>query len=116
MIVVLLLMLGAVCVVGLLQTVFRAAQPVTIKGAVLARGDNVDRQVPDPRRQGFRRGGSGGKGRVDESHRLFCADLKQAGKIGRTDDPAIPRYAVSAAGYYVVYKRPAGGGSHDAAR
>ena len=48
MIIVLLLMAGAVCVVGLLQTTFRAAQPVTIKGAVLVRGENVDRQVPIP--------------------------------------------------------------------
>ncbi|MGC9997620.1 MAG: carboxypeptidase regulatory-like domain-containing protein [Terriglobia bacterium] len=47
-IVVPLLMVGAVCVVGLLQTIFRAAQPVTIKGAVLVRGENVDRQVPIP--------------------------------------------------------------------
>ena len=47
-IIVLLLMAGAVCVVGLLQTIFRAAQPTTMKGAVLARGDNVDRQVPIP--------------------------------------------------------------------
>ena len=47
-IVVLLLMVGAVCVVGLLQTIFRAGQRVTIKGAVLVRGENVDRQVPIP--------------------------------------------------------------------
>ena len=47
-IIVILLMAGAVCVVGLLQTIFRAAQPVTIKGAVLVRGYNVDRQVPIP--------------------------------------------------------------------
>ena len=46
MIIVLLLVAGAVCVVGLLQSVFRAAQPVTIMGAVLVRGYNVDRQVP----------------------------------------------------------------------
>jgi len=44
----LLLIAGAVCVVGLLQTIFRAAQPVTIKGAVFVRGYNVDRQVPIP--------------------------------------------------------------------
>jgi len=47
-IIVILLMAGAVCVVGLLQAIFRAAQPVTIKGAVLVRGYNVDRQVPIP--------------------------------------------------------------------
>jgi len=47
-IVVLLLMVGAVCAVGLLQTIFRTVRLVTIKGAVLARGDNVDRQVPVP--------------------------------------------------------------------
>ena len=39
---------GAVCVVGLLQSVFRAAQPITITGAVLVRAENVDRQVPIP--------------------------------------------------------------------
>ena len=45
-IIVLLLAAGVVCVIGLLQTIFRAARPVTIKGTVLVRDYNVDRQVP----------------------------------------------------------------------
>jgi hypothetical protein len=45
-VIVLLLMLGAAGVIGLLQDAFRATQLRTIKGAVVARRDNVDRDVP----------------------------------------------------------------------
>jgi hypothetical protein len=45
-VIVLLLMLGAASVIGLLQNAFRATQLRTIKGAVVVRRDNVDREVP----------------------------------------------------------------------
>jgi len=45
-VIVVLLMLGAASVIGLLQNAFRPSPPRTIKGAVVARRDNVDREVP----------------------------------------------------------------------
>jgi len=80
----LLLMAGAVCVVGLLQTVFRAAQPVTIKGAVLAGGYNVDRQVPIPGVQVFIAGGLAEKDVLTGPTGYFVLTLNKRAKL---DEP-----------------------------
>jgi len=46
--IVLLTMLGAGSIVALLLSLFRAARPRSLKGAVLVRSDNVDKQTPIP--------------------------------------------------------------------
>ena len=84
MIVVLLLMAGAVCVVGVLQTIFSAAQPVTIKGAVLARGSNVDRQVPIPGVQVSVAGGLAEKDVLTSPTGYFVLTLNKRAKL---DEP-----------------------------
>jgi len=77
-------MAGAVCVLGLLQTVFRAAEPVTIKGAVLARSDNVDRQVPIPGVRVSLAGGLAEKGVRTGPTGYFVLTLNKRAKL---DEP-----------------------------
>lgn len=85
-VIVLLLMLGVACVIGLLQTVFRAGQPYMIEGAVVVRSDNVNNEVPIPGVQVSVAGGLAKKEAWSGPTGFFAVTLAKRVKVG---DPII---------------------------
>ena len=81
-VIVLLSTLGAASAIGLLQSVFRATPPRTIKGVVVARRDNVDREVPIAGVQVSVAGGLGEKDAWTNPTGYFALTLARQAKLG----------------------------------